>query len=273
MKENLIFFGDDELLEGPVFDHDNKILYFVSILNQLVYRYDPLNKTILSIKLNSVVGCLFLDEPDIIVAACKDGFFKVNFKTLKSELLFKITLPKNVRFNDGIKDAKGRWLVGTMGYPEVVEGIGEVFSIENHHSKSIIKKTTISNGIAFSSNSEWMYFIDTPTKKVVRYNYNVETGSLANPIVCIDFDSRGFPDGMCMDKEGNLWIAEWGGYCVSQWNPDTGKKINAIQLPCPNVSSCCFDHLGGMYVTTAKSDIKDNNLGGGLFYFDNQNFL
>jgi len=37
MALSLIYNANSELLEGPIFDHKNELLYFVSILDGLVY--------------------------------------------------------------------------------------------------------------------------------------------------------------------------------------------------------------------------------------------
>ena len=58
----LVFHSSSKLLEGPVFDKENNYLYFVSILDCLVYCYNPKTKEILSIKLDSPVSCVFLLE-------------------------------------------------------------------------------------------------------------------------------------------------------------------------------------------------------------------
>ncbi len=73
---------------------------------------------------------------------------------------------------------------------------------------------------------------------------------------------------MCMDKEGMLWIAEWGGGCLSQWNPLSGEKLKELTLPCSNVTSCCFDDHSNLYVTTAKSESIKDGFGGGLYYIE-----
>jgi sugar lactone lactonase YvrE len=39
-----------ELLEGPVFDKAAHLLYFVSIFNYRVYRFNPLNREMLYIQ-------------------------------------------------------------------------------------------------------------------------------------------------------------------------------------------------------------------------------
>jgi len=272
MQAQLIFYADNELLEGPIFDHGNGLLYFVSIFDGLVYCYEPATKKILSVRLDSPVSNVYLKGHKMVLAASKDGFFEIDFNTLQATFAFQIKIEDDMRFNDGIEDAQGRYLIGTMGYPDVLSNRGKVFSFHEGEYRTIIENTTISNGLAFSKDSTLLYFIDTPSKKVAKYSYNMTNGNVHFEDFVIEFKENGSPDGMCMDNNGNLWIAEWGGSCVSLWSPKSGKKLRVLELPCPNVTSCIFDDKGGMYITTAKSDGQDNNFGGGVFYFENKNF-
>ena len=268
MVPSLLFYADSELLEGPVFDHENKLLYFVSILDYLVYCYDPATKQILSVKLDSPVGCIFLSGNRTVLAASKNGFFQIDFNTLQKEFVFQIDIDSTVRYNDGIKDSAGRNIVGTMGFPEVKEKIGQVYSYHQGQYKTIIENTTISNGLAFSLDDSFLYFIDTPTKKVAKYLYDLKSGDVVFDSYVIELKGKGSPDGMCIDSEGMLWIAEWGGGCISKWNPRNGRKLAEQKIPCPNVTSCCFDNFSNLYVTTAKSGSSSDTYGGGLFYIE-----
>jgi sugar lactone lactonase YvrE len=268
MEYTLIFYSDSELLEGPVYDLKHNFLYFVSILDGMVYCLDLSTKEIISLKLESPVGCVFILDKKKVLAASKKGFYEVDFDSLKSRFVFQMEISDFVRYNDGTIDPNGRYLVGTMGYPMVKDHIGKVFSYYKGNYKILIENSTISNGLAFSKNGEILYFIDTPTKKVAKYNYDIVNGSATFDSYIIELKGKGSPDGMCIDKEGMLWIAEWGGGQVSKWNPKNGKIITQIKLPCPNVSSCCIDKLGNLFVTTAKSDNPEDNFGGGLFYIN-----
>lgn len=60
MVASLVFYSNSELLEGPVFDKNNKYLYFVSILEGLFYCYTPMTKKNLNITLDFPTGCIFL---------------------------------------------------------------------------------------------------------------------------------------------------------------------------------------------------------------------
>lgn len=257
---------DAELLEGPVFDKVKNILYFVSILDFKVYRYSPVTGELVFIQLASPASCVFLSSEFGVVAASTLGFYTLDFISLTAKKLFRIDIPPNLRFNDGIIDARGRFLIGTMGYPEVIENAGSLLSYSEGDLKTLISGTTISNGIAFTKDSQKMFFIDTPTRTVKEYKYDQETGSCEYNNDLIYFQEKGVPDGMDIDDNGYLWIAEWGGYCVSVWNSSSGKNIGKIEIPSENVTSVCFDNSGNLYVTAARSYINGVNQGGSLYY-------
>jgi sugar lactone lactonase YvrE len=233
---------DAELLEGPVFDKANKLLYFVSILNYRVYTFNPSTQELVYIQLASPTSCLFLSTGYGIVAASTLGFYCLDFESLTAEKVFDIQIPSNTKFNDGILDAKGRFLMGTMGYPEIIDNIGAVLSYSDGNVKELIKDTTISNGIVFTADSKNMFFIDTPTRTIAKYTYNLESGTCEYMNDFVRFEGAGVPDGMDMDEEGNLWVAEWGGSCVSVWDSVSGQNIGKIEIPLENVTSVCFDN-------------------------------
>ncbi|MNW07828.1 L-arabinolactonase [compost metagenome] len=79
---------------------------------------------------------------------------------------------------------------------------------------------------------------------------------------------------MTIDREGMLWVAQWGGSCVSRWNPHTGMQIAKVEVPAKNVTSCTFggDLLDELYITTARDGMSGEELQrwpltGGLFRF------
>ena len=58
---------------------------------------------------------------------------------------------------------------------------------------------------------------------------------------------------MTIDTQGQLWVAHWGGWKVSAWDPQTGKKQEEIAVPAPNVSCCTFGgkDFNKLYISTA----------------------
>jgi sugar lactone lactonase YvrE len=72
----------------------------------------------------------------------------------------------------------------------------------------------------------------------------------------------GTPDGMCIDEEGMLWIAQWNGFGVYRWNPINGKLLDKIEVPVPQVSSCAFggENYDQLFITTAQENFSQELL-------------
>ena len=70
------------------------------------------------------------------------------------------------------------------------------------------------------------------------------------------------PDGMTIDSKGMLWIALWGGSAVACWDPNTGRHLLNVELPCSLVTSCCFggSYFNKLYITTARTGLDKHDL-------------
>jgi len=109
---------------------------------------------------------------------------------------------------------------------------------------------TISNGMAWPGD-QTMYYIDTPTGRVDRFRVR-DDGTLADRTPVIEVDG-GAPDGMCIDDEGCLWVALWGGHAVHRYAP-TGELLAVVAVDAPQVSSCCLGGADGrtLFITTSQ---------------------
>jgi len=168
-------------------------------------------------------------------------------------------IPDN-RFNDGKCDPAGRFWAGTMAQDHHADA-GHLYMMDN--DLVVMKKfgpVSISNGLCWSLDNTTMYYIDSPTRKVLAFDYNNETGDISNPAECIRFSEKdGYPDGMTIDCKGNLWIARWDGWSVGCYNPTTGELIEKIDVPAQQVSACAFggENLDTLYITTAQEDFTE----------------
>ncbi len=107
------------------------------------------------------------------------------------------------------------------------------------------------NGITFSPDYSKVYICDSgithyPQARNVVWQYDLDGDKLSNPRPLIDMamgDRSGFPDGLRVDTEGNIWVgAGWVGEGydgVQVFAPDDGQRIGQICLPecCANL---CF---------------------------------
>ena len=61
-------------------------------------------------------------------------------------------------------------------------------------------------------------------------------------------ESDGHPDGMTTDAAGRLWIAHWGGSCVTCHDPASAAELARIELPTAHITNVAF---GGPDLKTA----------------------
>ncbi|SHO63787.1 sugar lactone lactonase YvrE [Algoriphagus zhangzhouensis] len=167
------------------------------------------------------------------------------------------------RFNDGKVDPKGRIWIGTLS-TLFTEGAGSLYCISEDLSvEKKLGNLTISNGMAWTEDQWTFYFIDTPTQQVQEFDFDSETGAITfNRIVIQVPKELGSPDGMCIDQEGMLWIAQYGGSGVYRWNPKSGELLDKIELPVPHVTSCAFGgpNLDQLLITTAQENLSPDQL-------------
>ena len=83
----------------------------------------------------------------------------------------------------------------------------------------------------------------------------------------------GTPDGMTLDRDGNVWVAFWGGSCIRQFTPQ-GSLLRTIPLPAPQITSMAFGgkNLDLLLVTSARVDLDDATLEAGTASFQLANF-
>lgn len=276
MQADLLLDSKATLGEGPAWDGKTQTLYWVDILGKRVHVWKDGRDDFL--QLDEFVGCVAPRREGGLVAALHASFWTLDWAAGKKALLAAVSEPASNRFNDGKCDPAGRLLAGTMDMGEKNPS-GNLYSLEaGKQPRKLLDGIRISNGLAWSPDYEIFYYIDTPTRQVRAFDYDLERGNIANPRVAIEVPAEmGWPDGMTSDLEGNLWIALWGGNRVSKWNPLTGRKEAEVVIPAPHVSSCVF---GGprrdiLFVTTARAGLDEAALAkyplsGGLFQIQTQ---
>lgn len=264
-QPELLFYNHDELLEGPLWDGKGGILYFVSIKSERVYSLNVNTGMIKSYETDGPVGCVAINSAGKLITAEKKGIFETDLLTGKKMFTAHVYDGDYYRYNDGKLDPCGRLFVGIMGDLKRETGDGALYMISEGKISVAVAGTTISNGLGWSPDGKHMYFIDTPTKKVMRYTYDTSTGDMSDPH-CFAEITNGSPDGMCVDIDGSVWVAQWGGSCVSHYDDATGEKLGEIKLPVKNVSCCAVggENMDTLYITTARSAEKEP-LAGGLF--------
>ena len=267
MQPQLILDAKAALGEGPAWDAKTQTLYWLDILEKRIYA-----DTRILAELDDFVGCLAPRRNGNLLVGKRFSFADLEPATAQVTVLASVSEPSENRFNDGKCDPAGRFLAGSMDMNEK-DASGALYSFDGKGVTQLLEGIRISNGLAWSVDHKTFYYIDTPTREVKAFDYDVEHGQIANPRVAFNIpESLGWPDGMTSDTEGNLWIAMWGGAQVTKWNPNSGKLLEQIPMPALQTSSCVFGgrDMNELYVTSARvgmseTDLKKYPLSGGLF--------
>lgn len=171
----------------------------------------------------------------------------------------------DVRMNDGGCDPQGRFYCGSMTYDARTAG-GVLWRLDPDRSvHRVLRKLTIPNGLVWSLDGHTAYHIDTPTGRIVGYDYDDGSGSFGSRRTIASVVG-GAPDGMTIDAEGGLWVALWGGNAVHRYD-SRGVLTEVVGVGARQVTSCAFggSRLHRLLITTSREGIDDDPTAGALF--------
>ena len=236
--------------EGPIWWRN--ALYYVDIEDQRVHRYDPASGEERSWEVGQRVGTVVPREAGGLVCAGDHGLFFLDEET---GALTPIADPEpdkpDNRFNDGKCSPDGRFFAGTISLVKKT-GDARLYRLDPDLSlHEVFGPVTNSNGIAWSGDGKTAYYIDTPRREVLAFDY--ENGHLRNPRTAFSTEAiEGSADGMTIDADDHLWVAFCHGACVVCFDPATGNELQRVELPCLETTACAFGGpgLADLYVTT-----------------------
>jgi sugar lactone lactonase YvrE len=258
MTASLLYKCDCTLGEGAFWHEARQSFFWVDIEGMRLHEYVIGNQKVNFWQFANRPSMIALNRQGEMILVLQGGVARFDLRTGNLVSLAEIEKENpNMRTNDGGIDAEGRLWIGTM-HVDHNAGAGGLYCVENDFLPvKKIENLTIPNGLTWSLDGKTMYHIDSPTKKVQAYYFNSATGEIIFERTAITIpEGDGFPDGMCIDKEGMLWIAHWDGFGVCRWNPENGKLLNKIEVPVPQVSSCAFGgaNFDQLFITTAREN-------------------
>ncbi len=265
-KASLAYTAEATTGEGAIWHPERRTLFWVDIEGCKLYEYSPELDVCHQWKFDRMVSSVVPESDSTVIVALQNEIIRLDLHT---NLRVPVApIPDDggkLRCNDGKCDPSGRFWIGTMGF-DAAKGVASLYCVSP--GGSVEKKldgVTISNGIVWSQDKQYMYYNDTPTRQIARFKYDDSTGNIVFDGIAVDVPPEtGSPDGMTIDEDGNLWVAQWGGSGVYCYDPRTGKLLERIDVPAPNVASCAFGgpDLEYLYITTARAGLTDEQLAG-----------
>lgn len=259
--------------EGPIF-WNNHLLY-VDIEGHALVRLDPESGAEEVWEMGERIGTVVPAQDDQFICAGDSGIYSFDPKTGKKVNLADPEANKRPdnRFNDGKCDPSGRFWAGTISTIKKT-GDANLYKLGLDGSLSLeVPSVTNSNGICWNKDATVMYYIDTPTKKIVSYPFNNNEGSIGQPSMVVDFGAlelEGSPDGMTIDSDDMLWVVLCHGGVVLKVDPGTGKVLQKVELPCVETTACSFggENMDRLFVTTGVHKTRVEQNAGKVFVVD-----
>lgn len=257
VKVDVVLEAGARLGEGPLWDPRESVLRWVDILPGLVHRFDPESGEDTSFEVDEPVGTVAARSGGGLVLATRSGISTSEVDGSAPTRLHEVaTDPAGGRFNDGKADRWGRFWAGTM--LEGTRGAGAFYRLDADGSlHTVLTDVSVSNGMGWSPDGRTMYYVDTPTGGVDAFDHDPDTGEVTNRRRLVEIE-RGWPDGMTVDAEGNLWVALWDGWAVRRYTPE-GRLTHTVELPAQRVTSCAFGgpDLSTLYLTSAREGLPE----------------
>jgi sugar lactone lactonase YvrE len=251
--------------EGVTYDAVRDRLIWIDILGGLVHVCDREGRRLATHAVGRHVGAAMPAADGQILLAVREGFALLDDAGDVRMVVDVLGDRTDLRFNDGTCDPAGRAFAGTLAYDEA-PGVATLYRLDpGPRATPVVDGLSISNGLGWSPDGTVMYVTDTPVRAIDAFDFDAATGSLSGRRPAVRPEGEGFPDGMCVDDEGAVWAAFWGGHGVRRYTPD-GRLDTVVRLPVPYVTSCAF--VGDtLFVTTAKGHGGEPvpPLAGGLF--------
>lgn len=247
------------LAECPVWIAESGVLAWVDIVAQTYNHLDPASGDRHAWAVSGKIGSAAPVDAGLALVALESGLWLLHADGTRTP--FPSPPMDGIHFNDGKCDPMGRFWVGTRA-SDGSNGGGALFRCTLDGEVNLVDASfDVPNGMGWSPDGRWFYLVDTVPRRLYRYAFDAETGTLGERIVLSEFIGiPGKPDGLAVDQAGRLWVAMWdgGGICVLA---PTGEPVGWLATPCARPTSCAFASIrsseegdadcGTLFVTTA----------------------
>ncbi len=263
IETRLIVDADNHLGEGPLWDVKEQRLYWIDSTAAEISSCRADGSDVRRYFVPRHIGSMALREQGGAVVALANG---LHFYDFDAQTIKLIADPESddpeTRFNDGKVDGRGRFIAGTMAYDfdrsdadrgQRSSRSGALYRLDtNGQVTRLDGGISCSNGPCWSPDNRTFYFTDTYDKQMYAYDYDIETGAVANRRVFASArDMAGTFDGATVDAEGYVWSALVFGGRILRFAPD-GTLDRVVPFPVRNLTSVMFGgaDLDILFVTT-----------------------
>lgn len=236
-----------QLGEGPSWDARDQRLWWTDIPAATVHRFDPDEGRDEALRLDREVAAIVPHADGGHLVAAREGFAHLTPDGALTTVA--AVAPEGTRMNDGTCAPDGAFWAGTIAsddHPGTLYRLAPDGTVTPR-----LTGVALSNGIDFTADGTRFYYADTPTLRVDMCVLDPDDQTIVSrePFVTVD---AGRPDGLTLDDDGCVWVAQIRAGRVNRYTPD-GTLDTVVTLPVPWPTSCAFGGPDGrtLFITTA----------------------
>jgi len=242
--------------ESPVWIEETKRLVWVDLLAGTVESADELSRARTTADLGAPLSSVTEGPSGTFVVTQGNRVLSIpgDLVTRRGRSEGRIIEGPPNRLNDAKCDSAGRlWI--TSVHVERLAFTGTLFCL--HADGRIERKREglgCPNGPAWSPDGKTLYLCDSATGNILAMGFDPETGAITEGRNVLSVPRRlGSPDGICVDQEGFLWTAVYGGGRVLRIDTKRGQIAETWAIPAQFPTSCAFggSDKRSLFVTTA----------------------
>ena len=173
-----------QLGEGPVWDLDRGLLWWVDLLAGSVHAIDPSTGARTRFDAGDAVGAVGLTRGGGLVLALADSFALAGTDGQDLTRVPGFTIDRTaIRFNDGKPDPWGNFIAGTMAWDESGNPPGSLYRLApDGVVTELFGDVGLSNGLEWNDDQNLFYYSDTNIGRVDVFDTDPDT-------VAVDVDA------------------------------------------------------------------------------------
>jgi sugar lactone lactonase YvrE len=256
--------SDDVLGETPLWCDRTQSLLWIDIDRARLHQHHPASGRRDTFNFQArFLGSLALRRSAGVLVALDGALHTFDLATGTLQVLCEVApAALDTRLNDGRCDAAGRLWVGTMDNG-LKRPSGSFYRIDPEGRVTRqFGDVIVSNTVAIAPDQRTLYFSDTRRFVTWAFDLDVQAGELSNRRIFVDHRTNSErPDGACIDADGCVWTALFGGGRVVRYTP-AGRADRTIVLPVTNPTCPCLGGPDGrtLYITTARKFLSPEQL-------------
>jgi sugar lactone lactonase YvrE len=273
-KVQLLWKIKSSFSDSPIYDQQSDKLFWIDLDNRKLLQLDWIEgkRTAYQTPRGMGITSVGLYNSDQVVLSLTRGvhLFDLDKKTL-APMTDPLKEDSEEMYAKLSSDPRGRLWVSSLG----LKTPGRVYQVNESGSKEAFKFQTSTFGMCWSADNQTLYISDASKGVVYEAKYNIYSGNVESPKPILYFSGKyGEPRGICVNKKGQLWIAQGTAGYVGLWDLKTGKRIKKVRVPAPIATDVAFvgPNSQHLVVTTAfvpggEKLRKKHRYAGSLFVF------